>query len=283
MTATVIDGTAVANGSSFVRDRRSAAAFSRRLRPQAVPGDRPGRRRPRLPHLRADEGEPLPSRGLDSRRHDLPVRYDTAEAVAAGSRPIRGHARRRHPGPAPGSPQIDERAVFEAYRADKDVDGVTMASFASDGFRRARLRVVHPGGHHATSRRLRRSPVPAKRPSWSAAARSSASRSACCSSPATPPSPSATPGPATSPAWSGAADIVVAAVGRPELIRGRLDQAGCRRDRRRLQRRQRRRRRIRRSCRASPLITPVPGGVGPMTIAVLLAQTIQAALASNSN
>jgi len=28
------------------------------------------------------------------------------------------------------------------------------------------------------------------------------------------------------------------------------------------------------------LITPVPGGVGPMTIAVLLAQTIEAAFAS---
>ena len=30
------------------------------------------------------------------------------------------------------------------------------------------------------------------------------------------------------------------------------------------------------------LITPVPGGVGPMTIAVLLAQTVQAALASGA-
>jgi methylenetetrahydrofolate dehydrogenase (NADP+) / methenyltetrahydrofolate cyclohydrolase len=30
------------------------------------------------------------------------------------------------------------------------------------------------------------------------------------------------------------------------------------------------------------LITPVPGGVGPMTIAVLLAQTIQAALAAKA-
>jgi hypothetical protein len=30
------------------------------------------------------------------------------------------------------------------------------------------------------------------------------------------------------------------------------------------------------------LITAVPGGVGPMTIAVLLAQTVQAALASDA-
>jgi methylenetetrahydrofolate dehydrogenase (NADP+) / methenyltetrahydrofolate cyclohydrolase len=72
-------------------------------------------------------------------------------------------------------------------------------------------------------------------------------------------------------------DLVVAAVGRPELIRGEwikpgavvvdagynpgnigdVDFAGA-------------------SERAS-LVTPVPGGVGPMTIAVLLQQTVAAA------
>ena len=72
-------------------------------------------------------------------------------------------------------------------------------------------------------------------------------------------------------------DLVVAAVGRPELIRGEwikpgavvidagynegnigdVDFAGA-------------------SERAS-LITPVPGGVGPMTVAVLLQQTVAAA------
>lgn len=72
----------------------------------------------------------------------------------------------------------------------------------------------------------------------------------------------------------GRAEIVVAAVGRPELIRGEwikpgavvvdagynagnvgdVEYAG-----------------------AAQLITPVPGGVGPMTIAVLLAQTLDAA------
>jgi methylenetetrahydrofolate dehydrogenase (NADP+) / methenyltetrahydrofolate cyclohydrolase len=78
------------------------------------------------------------------------------------------------------------------------------------------------------------------------------------------------------------ADIVVAAVGRPELIRGEWIKPGsvvidagynpgnvgdveytAAADRARL-------------------ITPVPGGVGPVNIAVLLAQTIQAALASNT-
>jgi methylenetetrahydrofolate dehydrogenase (NADP+)/methenyltetrahydrofolate cyclohydrolase len=75
------------------------------------------------------------------------------------------------------------------------------------------------------------------------------------------------------------ADIVVAAVGRPEFVRGdwikpgavvvdagynpgnvgdvAFDEAAAR----------------------AGLITPVPGGVGPMTIAVLLAQTVDAAFA----
>jgi methylenetetrahydrofolate dehydrogenase (NADP+)/methenyltetrahydrofolate cyclohydrolase len=73
------------------------------------------------------------------------------------------------------------------------------------------------------------------------------------------------------------ADVVVAAVGRPELIRGHWIKPGAvvvdagynpgnvgdveytvARDR-------------------AGLITPVPGGVGPMTIAVLLSQTMDAA------
>ena len=78
---------------------------------------------------------------------------------------------------------------------------------------------------------------------------------------------------------SPSADIVVAAVGRPELIRGEWIKPGA----------------VVVDAGYNPgnvgdveyaaaaerasLITPVPGGVGPMTIAVLLSQTIQAALA----
>lgn len=78
------------------------------------------------------------------------------------------------------------------------------------------------------------------------------------------------------------ADIVVAAVGRPELIRGEwikeeavvldagynpgnvgdVDYASA--------------------AERARLITPVPGGVGPMTIAVLLEQTLTAAKAGHS-
>jgi methylenetetrahydrofolate dehydrogenase (NADP+)/methenyltetrahydrofolate cyclohydrolase len=73
------------------------------------------------------------------------------------------------------------------------------------------------------------------------------------------------------------ADIVVAAVGRPELIRGEWIKEGA----------------VvidagynpgnvgdidyRGAAERARLITPVPGGVGPMTIAVLLEQTLTAA------
>ena len=73
------------------------------------------------------------------------------------------------------------------------------------------------------------------------------------------------------------ADIVVAAVGRPEFVRGGWIKPGA----------------VVIDAGYSPgnvgdvafdeavevasLITPVPGGVGPMTIAVLLAQTVDAA------
>jgi methylenetetrahydrofolate dehydrogenase (NADP+)/methenyltetrahydrofolate cyclohydrolase len=73
------------------------------------------------------------------------------------------------------------------------------------------------------------------------------------------------------------ADIVVAAVGRPELIKGNWIKSGA----------------VVIDAGYNPgnigdveytaaaqrarLITPVPGGVGPTTIAVLLAQTVEAA------
>lgn len=73
------------------------------------------------------------------------------------------------------------------------------------------------------------------------------------------------------------ADIVVAAVGRPRFVKGEWLKPGCAvvdagyndgnvgdvdYDE---------------ACRHAGAITPVPGGVGPMTIAMLLAQTVDAA------
>lgn len=78
------------------------------------------------------------------------------------------------------------------------------------------------------------------------------------------------------------ADIVVAAVGRPELIKGSWIKSGA----------------VVIDAGYNPgnigdveytaaapragLITPVPGGVGPTTIAVLLAQTVEAAKSAHS-
>lgn len=78
------------------------------------------------------------------------------------------------------------------------------------------------------------------------------------------------------------ADIVVAAVGRPELIKGDWIKPGA----------------VvidagynlgnvgdveyASAAQRARLITPVPGGVGPTTIAVLLAQTVQAAEAAHN-
>jgi methylenetetrahydrofolate dehydrogenase (NADP+)/methenyltetrahydrofolate cyclohydrolase len=79
------------------------------------------------------------------------------------------------------------------------------------------------------------------------------------------------------PSVVGEVDVVVAAVGRPQLVRGEWIKPGA----------------VVVDAGYNPgnigdveyvaareraiLITPVPGGVGPMTIAVLLALTVQAA------
>ncbi len=76
------------------------------------------------------------------------------------------------------------------------------------------------------------------------------------------------------------ADILVAAVGRPELILGRWLKPGCvvidvgvnRVDGRLVGDVE-----FATASQVAELITPVPGGVGPMTIAMLLSNTVQAA------
>ncbi len=81
------------------------------------------------------------------------------------------------------------------------------------------------------------------------------------------------------PAVCRRADLLIAAVGRPEMVKGdwvkpgacvidvginRVERDGKSRNRRRL--------RLRRLPKVAGSITPVPGGVGPMTIACLFAQ-----------
>ncbi|MES9511873.1 bifunctional 5,10-methylenetetrahydrofolate dehydrogenase/5,10-methenyltetrahydrofolate cyclohydrolase [Streptomyces sp. NPDC000609] len=176
----------------------------------------------------------------------------------------------------PVGPHIDERAAFEAIAPDKDVDGVTTHSFAAMSFglpgfvsctpggimRLLEEYGVDPAGKHAVV--VGRSPI-LGRPVGMLLLGRNATVTYCHS---------------RTSGLAGIvrqADILVAAVGRPRFLTGADIKPGAvvidagynpgnvgdvdfesARDR-------------------AGLITPVPGGVGPMTIAVLLAQTVEAA------
>ncbi|MFC1421464.1 bifunctional 5,10-methylenetetrahydrofolate dehydrogenase/5,10-methenyltetrahydrofolate cyclohydrolase [Streptacidiphilus cavernicola] len=215
--------------------------------------------------------------GIESRHLPLPGRTTTAELVAAiralSDDPTVHGILLQHPVPA----HIDERAAFEAIAPAKDVDGVTMWSFAAmafgrdDGFvsctpggimRLLDAYGVDPAGKRAVV--VGRSPILGKPMGMLLLARD-ATVTYCHSRTVDLSSVVAT------------ADILVAAVGRPEFIRGAdikpgavvidagynpgnvgdVDAAGA--------------------GERAGLLTPVPGGVGPMTIAVLLDQTVLAA------
>jgi methylenetetrahydrofolate dehydrogenase (NADP+) / methenyltetrahydrofolate cyclohydrolase len=214
--------------------------------------------------------------GIESRLVHFDAETSTQEVVAAvASLSADGGVDGilvQHPVPA----HIDERAVFEAIAPDKDVDGVTLRSFAAtafglEGFASATpaaiVRLldayhVDPAGRHAVV--IGRSPILGKPVGMLLLARH-ATVTYCHSR---------TRG---LPQIVGGADIVVAAVGKPSFVRGAwlkpgavvidagynpgnvgdvaFDEAAA----------------------VAALITPVPGGVGPMTIAVLLEQTGAAA------
>jgi methylenetetrahydrofolate dehydrogenase (NADP+) / methenyltetrahydrofolate cyclohydrolase len=219
--------------------------------------------------------------GLDTRNHHLPDTVATTDAVAlvtklADDNTVDGILV-QHPMP----PQIDERQVFEAITPTKDVDGVTGASFASmalgdKGFQPCtpagimRLLDAHdidPAGQRAVV--IGRSPILGRPVGMMLLARD-ATVTYCHSKTV------------DLAGVVGDADIVVAAVGRPELIRGAWIKPGA----------------VVIDAGYNPgnvgdveftaaaqrarLITPVPGGVGPTTIAVLLAQTVEAAQSARS-
>lgn len=177
----------------------------------------------------------------------------------------------------PVGPHIDERAAFEAIAPHKDVDGVTTHSFAAMSFGLPGFVSCTPGGimrllaeyaveltgKHAVV--VGRSPILGK-PAGMLLLERNATVTYCHSR--------------TSDlsAIVRQADVLVAAVGRPRFITGEdikpgavvidagynpgnvgdVDFASA--------------------AERAGLITPVPGGVGPMTIAVLLAQTVEAAV-----
>jgi methylenetetrahydrofolate dehydrogenase (NADP+) / methenyltetrahydrofolate cyclohydrolase len=216
------------------------------------------------------------SAGIASRHVGLPEHTSTQELVEVigglSADPGVHGILLQHPVPA----HIYERAAFEAIAPDKDVDGVTMHSFAAmafgvPGFAAATpggiMRLldayhVDPSGKHAVV--IGRSPILGKPVGMLLLGRD-ATVTYCHSRTHDLPSVTRT------------ADILVAAVGRPEFVRGDWIKPGA----------------VVMDAGYNPgnvgdvafaeavatasLLTPVPGGVGPMTIAVLLDQAVAAA------
>eukprot|EP01133_Synstelium_polycarpum_P026078 gene26078-31327_t len=215
--------------------------------------------------------------GMTSRTVELPVSTTTEELVdvlrALSADPSIDGQLLQHPVPG----HIDERAAFDAISADKDVDGVTSAAFAAmaltgGGFESCTpsgiLRLLDATGVELTGKHavvVGRSPILGL-PMGMLLLRRGATVTYCHSRTV------------DLAAHVASADVVIAAVGVPELIKGAwikpgavvidagynegnvgdveyaaaLPHAGA--------------------------ITPVPGGVGPMTVAVLLEQTLAAAV-----
>jgi methylenetetrahydrofolate dehydrogenase (NADP+) / methenyltetrahydrofolate cyclohydrolase len=219
--------------------------------------------------------------GVDSRLVEFPESATTQEVVSAieelsADNTVDGILL-QHPVP----PSVDERAAFEAIAPHKDVDGVTKDSFASMAFelpgfasctpagimRLLDVYDVDPSGKHAVV--IGRSPILGKPIGMLLLARD-ATVTYCHSR---------TQG---LPAIVRSADIVVAAVGRAHFVRGDWIKPGA----------------VvidagynegnvgdvafSEALSVASLITPVPGGVGPTTIAVLIEQTISAAEAAQS-
>lgn len=214
--------------------------------------------------------------GIASRSVVLPTETTTEELVAELTKlsddPEVHGILLQHPVPA----QIDERAAFEAIDPAKDVDGVTMRSFAAMAFGDPGFRSATPGGimrlleaydvpiagAHAVV--IGRSPILGK-PVGMLLLASNATVTYTHSRTT------------DLPAIVRTADIVVAAVGKANFVRGEWLKPGAvvvdagynegnvgdvHFDE---------------AAQVARLITPVPGGVGPMTIALLLEQTVDAA------
>jgi methylenetetrahydrofolate dehydrogenase (NADP+)/methenyltetrahydrofolate cyclohydrolase len=214
--------------------------------------------------------------GLGTRHLGLPAETSTSELVDTITDLSRDNAVHGILLQHPMGEHIDERVAFDAIAPHKDVDGVTSASFAAMALGQPGYASCTPNGivrlldHYGVDLAGRhavvvgRSPILGK-PMAALLLSRDATVTVCHSRTRD-----------LDTHLSGA-DIVVAAVGRPQLVHGGalkigavvvdagynpgsvgdvdFDSA---------------------SSRAS-FITSVPGGVGPMTIAVLLAQTVDAA------
>ena len=218
VTARLMEGTRLALRHRRWR-RETGGRVRREHRHPPVSRDGARRRRSRLGHVREDEGQPL---------------RDGRHRVACVSTADDDHDRRAGRGDHDLSPtrpwtgsccstrcraHIDERAAFEAIApARTSTASPCTPSPRWRSAEQASRRARRPASCACSTRTTSTSPASTR--SSSAAARSSASRSACCCWPATRPSPSATRARATCPRWCAAADIVVAAVGKPNFVRG---------------------------------------------------------------
>ena len=214
--------------------------------------------------------------GMESQKIVLPQETTTQELLdeidALNANPNVHGILLQHPVPS----QIDERACFDRISIDKDVDGVTVLGFGKMAMGEPAygsatpagiMRILHHyeipiKGKHAVV--VGRSPILGK-PVAMMLLNEHATVTICHSRTVDLPGIVAT------------ADIIVGAVGKPEFIKGEWIKPGA----------------VVVDAGYHPgnvgdielsavidkcsAYTPVPGGVGPMTIATLIAQTVEAA------
>ena len=217
--------------------------------------------------------------GMQSRRVELPQATGTAELLDEISRlnadPDVHGILLQHPVP----PQIDERRCFDAIRPEKDVDGVTCHGFGRMAMGERAYGSATPAGimrllaHHDITIEGKRAVVVGRSPilgkPMAMMLLNAHATVTICHSRTT-----------HLPDVVRQADLVVGAVGKPQFIQGDwiadgavvvdagyhavgtgdIELSG-----------------VIDRCAA---YTPVPGGVGPMTIATLMAQTLAAAQAA---
>ncbi len=219
--------------------------------------------------------------GMGSRKIELPASTTTEELLAQIDQlnrdPDVSGILLQHPVPA----QIDERACFDAIALEKDVDGVTTEGFGRMAMAEPAYGSATPAGIMTLLRHydielegkhavvIGRSPILGK-PMAAMLLNANATVTICHSRTR------------NLSELVGQADILVGAVGQPELIRadwirdgavvidagyhpggiGDIEKTGL-------------------ENRVSAL-TPVPGGVGPMTINALISQTLDSARAKRA-
>ena len=282
--AVVIDGKAIARAIC----ERVAADTARLVREKGVTpglavvlvGDDPSSR-----IYVTNKGKAAAEAGITTRDHRLPAETSQADLLAlVGSLNDDPHVHGilvQLPLPAP----IDSRAILESVSPEKDVDGFHPVNVGLLHMGRPRFVPCTPKGvlemlrFHKVTITGKRAVVVGRsnivgRPVAALLEQENATVTICHSRTT------------DLPAEVRAADIVVAAIGKPEFIRGdwikqgavvidvginRLESGRLAGDVAYAE-----------ALPRAAYITPVPGGVGPMTIAMLLSNTVEAAARSRS-